>query len=147
MRLTTKCRYGTRAMIEIGMSYGAGSVQLNQISRRQKISPKYLVHLLASLKAAGLVKTVRGARGGYLVDRPPSRIKLSEIFRALEGSPSPVDCVDDPTICPESELCVARRLWTRIRDAISQVLESTTLQDLIDQRRELELTKGGMYHI
>ncbi len=147
MRLTTKCRYGTRAMMEIGMSYGQGSVQLNRVAERQKISPKYLVHLLASLKTAGLVKTIRGARGGYLLSKPPSQIKLIDIFRTLEGSPSPVECVEDPTVCPESEGCVARDLWGQIRDAITKVLESTTLQDLIDRRKAKEQTKKTMYQI
>ncbi len=147
MRLTTKCRYGTRAMVEIGMVYGQGPIQLNHIAERQRISPKYLVHLLASLKASGLVKTVRGARGGYLLDRPPSQIRLIEVFRALEGSPSPVECVDDPKACPLSNLCVTRDLWIRIRDAITGVLDTTTLQDLIDQRRKKEQTKKGMYYI
>ena len=147
MRLTTKCRYGTRAMVEMGMAYGKGYMQLQQIAERQKISAKYLVHLLASLRAAGLVKTVRGARGGYLLGRPPSKIKLIEVFRALEGSPGPVECVDDPKACEESELCVTRDLWVRIRDAVSEVLESTTLQDLIDQRRDKEQAKKSMYYI
>jgi len=147
VRLTTKCRYGARAMLEIGMSHGRGPIQLNHIAERQKISPKYLVHLLASLKASGLIRTVRGARGGYLLDRVPSKIKLIEIFRSLEGSPSPVECVDDPKVCPESDFCVTRDLWVRIGDAITNVLETTTLQDLIDQRRKKEQTKKGMYYI
>jgi len=147
VRLTTKCRYGTRAMVEMGMAYGRGAIQLNRIAQQQKISPKYLVHLLASLKAAGLVKTVRGARGGYLLDKPPSEIKLIEIFRVLEGTTSPVDCVDDPKTCPESKLCVTRDVWTRIRDALNNVLESTTLEDLIEQRKQREQAEKAMYHI
>jgi Rrf2 family cysteine metabolism transcriptional repressor len=147
MRLTTKCRYGTRAMVEMGMAYGKGSVQLKHIAKQQRISPKYLVHLLASLKAAGLVKTVRGARGGYLLGKPPSETKLIEVFRVLEGTTSPVECVDDPKSCPESERCVTREVWTRIRDAINEVLESTTLQDLIDQRKEREQAEKTMYYI
>lgn len=147
MRLTTKCRYGTRAMIEIGKAYGRGSVRLNQIAEKQGISAKYLVHLLASLRTAGLVKAVRGARGGYLIDRAPSKIKLSEIFRALEGSPAPLECVDDPTACPKSKLCVARDLWVRLTDAIRAVLEATTLQDLINQQKEKEQARKGMYYI
>ncbi|MDP2898216.1 MAG: Rrf2 family transcriptional regulator [bacterium] len=147
MRLTTKCRYGTRAMVEMGLAYGKGSMQLSQIAENQDISPKYLVHLLASLKAAGLVKTVRGARGGYLLDKPPSDIKLIEIFRVLEGSTSPVECVDDPKTCPRSELCVTRGVWARIRDAMNEVLESTTLQDLIVERKQKEEARKEMYYI
>jgi Rrf2 family cysteine metabolism transcriptional repressor len=134
-------------MVEMGMAYGRGSVQLSHIAERQKVSAKYLVHLLASLKAAGLVKTVRGARGGYLLDKPPSEIKLIEVFRVLEGSSSPVECVDDPKVCPESNVCVTRDVWTRIRDAINDVLESTTLQDLIELRKQKEQAKKAMYYI
>jgi len=134
-------------MMEIGKAYGTGSIRLREIAQKQGISPKYLVHLLASLKAAGLLKTVRGARGGYLIDRPPLEIKLSEIFRALEGSPSPTECVDDSSVCPKSELCATRELWTQIGDAIRHVLESTTLQDLIDRQKAAEQTKKAMYYI
>lgn len=147
MRLTTKCRYGTRAMLEMGLAYGKGPVQLNQIAEHQDISRKYLVHLLASLKAAGLIKAVRGARGGYLLDRHPSDIKLIEIFRTLEGSTSPVECVDDPKSCAKSELCVTRDVWLRIRDAMNEILESTTLQDLINERIEKGEAQKGMYYI
>jgi len=134
-------------MVELGMAYGQGPIHLSHIAEQQKISAKYLVHLLASLNAAGLVKTVRGARGGYLLDRPPSEVKLIDIYRVLEGTTSPVDCVDDPKTCPESRLCVARGVWARIADAIKNVLESTTLQELVDQRKEREEASKAMYHI
>lgn len=147
MRLTTKCRYGTRAMLEMGLAFGKGPIQLNQIAQHQRISRKYLVHLLASLKAAGLVKAVRGARGGYLLDRHPSNIRLIEIFRTLEGSTSPVECVDDPGACAKSQLCVTRDVWVRIRNAMDEVLESTTLQDLINETMEKREAKKGMYYI
>jgi Rrf2 family cysteine metabolism transcriptional repressor len=147
VRLTTKFRYGTRAMVEMAMAYGEGAIQLSQIAERQKVSSKYLVHLLASLKAAGLVQTIRGARGGYLLNRPPSQIKLLDVFRALEGSPSPVECVDDPKNCPDSDLCVTRDVWVRIRDVVSNVLDSTTLQDLVDRRKKKERDKKAMYYI
>lgn len=147
MRLTTKCRYGTRAMLEMALAYGKGPVQLNQIAEHQGISRKYLVHLLASLKAAGLVKAVRGARGGYLLEKHPSDIKLIEIFRILEGSTSPVECVDDPRACPKSELCVTREVWIRIRNAMNEVLESTTLQDLVNEGRLKRESQRGMYYI
>lgn len=147
MRLTTKCRYGTRAMLEMGLAFGKGPIQLNQIAEHQRISRKYLVHLLASLKAAGLVKAVRGPHGGYLLDRPPSDIKLIEIFRVLEGSTSPVECVDDPGVCAKSELCVTRDVWAKIRNAMNQVLESTTLQDLINETMQKREANKGMYYI
>jgi len=134
-------------MIEIGKTYGSGSIRLSQIAQKQGVSAKYLVHLLGSLKAAGLLRTVRGARGGYLMKSPPSEIKLGQIFRALEGSPGPVECVDDRNACPRSELCVAREVWLRIKDAIRDVLESTTLQDLIDRQTEKQQAQKAMYYI
>lgn len=147
MRITTKCRYGTRAMVELGLADSRDPVQLDRIAERQKISAKYLVHLLASLKAAGLVRSVRGARGGYVLDRPPSEIKLIDIYRVLEGTTAPLECVDDPESCPDLDLCVARDVWVRIRDAVNDILESTTLQDLVDKRKEKEQAKKAMYHI
>ena len=81
------------------------------------------------------------------MDRPPSEVKLIDIYRVLEGTTSPVACVDDPNACPESKLCVTRDVWARIRDAVDDVLESTSLQDLVDARKDKEQAREAMYHI
>ena len=147
MRLTTNCRYGTRAMVELGLADSRDPVQLDRIAERQKTSPEYLVHLLAALKTAGLVRSVRGACGGYVLDKPPSGIKLIDICRVLEGTTAPLECVDDPRSCPDADLCVTRDLWARMKDVVDDVLESPTLQDLVDSRKHKQQAKKAMYHI
>jgi Rrf2 family cysteine metabolism transcriptional repressor len=94
-----------------------------------------------------LVKSTRGAGGGVLLLKPPEEIKLSEVLELLEGSIAPVDCVDNPKICPRSEFCVTRDIWIEMKMAMRQVLDSTTLQDLVERQREKGQTETGMYYI
>ena len=96
---------------------------------------KYLKQLLAPLKAAGLVRTIRGAHGGFILAKPPSEIKLIEIVQVMEGSMAPSECVDDAQICSRSDSCVTRHVWTEIKEATDKVLESTNLQDLVVRSR------------
>lgn len=143
MRLSTRSRYGTRAMLELALHYGQGPVLLKEIAERQEISKKYLDQIITTLRAANLVKSVRGAHGGYILAREPSSIKLSEIIQALEGPVSPVNCVDDPSLCSRSIHCVTRDVWTDIKKAIFQVLDSMTLEDLVERQTK----KGEGYGI
>ena len=130
MRLSTKVRYGVRAMIDLANHRDSEPVLVKAISERQGISKKYLESLLAALKAAGLVRSVRGAKGGYKLARPPERITLEEITVALDGPPVLVDCVEDPDTCERSQWCVAKDLWSEITEMLIQKLRSTTLADL-----------------
>ena len=148
MRLSTKVRYSVRFMLELALSYSQGNVRLREVAERQEVSEKYLEHLVAGLKAAGLVRGLRGRRGGYALARPPAEIPLSEIHAAVEGSLAPVACVDDPAICSREEQCVARDVWKEVRDAVRDVLESTTLQDLVDRHRQKSGSEDrNMYYI
>ena len=122
-------------------------VLLKDIARRQEVSLPYLEHLITPLIAAGLVKSTRGARGGVLLVRPPAEVTLPEVVLLLEGSIAPVDCVNDPKVCHRSTSCVTRDVWIQIKDAMTQVLDSTTLQDLVERQRQKEQTETGMYHI
>jgi Rrf2 family protein len=122
-------------------------VLLKDIARRQEVSLPYLEHLITPLIAAGLVKSTRGARGGVLLVRPPAEVKLTEVVLLLEGSIAPVDCVNDPKVCRRSASCVTRDVWIQIKDAMTQVLDSTTLQDLVERQRQKEQTETRMYHI
>lgn len=133
MKLSTKGQYATRAMLELALHFGDGPVQVKDISRRQEISDRYLEQLLTPLKAAGLVRVIRGAHGGFTLAKPPAGIRLIEIIQIMEGSTAPVDCVDDAQICSRSGLCVTRGVWAEIKNAIDKVLESTTLQDLLER--------------
>lgn len=147
MKLSTKGRYGARAMMDLALHYGQGLVLLKDIAKRQQISERYLEHLILSLKAAGLVSSTRGARGGFTLTRPPSQIRLSEIIQIMEGSIAPVECVDDPKVCSLADLCVTRDIWSEMKEAMSGVLESTTLQDLVQRQMEKERPEAIMYYI
>ena len=134
-------------MLDLALHYGEGPVSVKDIAERQEVSERYLVHLMVSLKAAGLVKSMRGARGGFSLAEPPAQIKLSEIIQVLEGSIAPVECVDDPKACSRSERCVTRDIWAEMNRATSEVLESTTLEDLVQRQREKEKREPAMYYI
>jgi Rrf2 family transcriptional regulator, cysteine metabolism repressor len=146
MKLSTKGRYGTRAMIDIALYRDSGATLLKDISARQGISLKYLDHILSSLRKAGLVKNVRGKGGGYSLTRPASRITLCEIIEAVEGSLAPVECVDDPEYCKKTCTCSARDVWVKVRQSIEDVLRNTTLQSLIESQ-EKKAAPPGTYTI
>jgi len=136
MKLSTRGRYGLRALLDLALHQGAGLVRLKDIARRQDISLHYLERLIAPLIVAGLVKSTRGARGGVLLVKAPSQVKLSEVIQALEGSIAPVKCVSDPGLCQRSALCASRDVWSELMKAMVQVLDSTTLQDLVDRQKK-----------
>lgn len=147
MKLSTKGRYGARAMMDLALHYGEGPILLKDIATRQQISEPYLQHLFKPLKAAGLVTSMRGAHGGFALAKPPSEITVSEIIRTVEGSVALVECVDDPKACLRADLCVTRDIWTEIKKAMSGILESTTLQGLVQRQREKDKTETVMYYI
>jgi Rrf2 family protein len=147
MKLSTRARYGTRALLDLALHSGEGAVLLKDIARRQEISLPYLEHLISPLVAAGIVKSTRGARGGILLLKPPAEIKLSEVLELLEGSIAPVDCVNNPKICPRSDLCVTRDIWSELKKVMNGVLESTTLQDLVERQKGKNGPKHRMYYI
>lgn len=135
MRLSTKGRYGLRAMLDIAQKQESGPVAIHTIAERQNISGRYLEQLLIPLKQAGLVKSVRGAQGGYILGKNPAQITVGDIIRILEGPIAPVDCVSEvnPDECIRAEKCVTRQVWSRLRDSISNILDSYTLEDLVNE--------------
>jgi len=135
MKLSTKGRYAARAMLDLALHFGQGPILVKDISRRQEISQRYLEQLLTPLKVAGLVRVVRGARGGFTLAKPPSEIRLLEIIQIMEGSTAPVECVDDAQICSRSDFCVTREVWAEMKKATDTVLESITLQDLLERQK------------
>jgi Rrf2 family protein len=110
---------------------------VKDISKRQYISARYLEHILTPLKLAGLVRVTRGARGGFALVRPPSEITLLDIIYTVEGSTAPVECVDDAQICRLSGSCASREVWTEIKRVTDKVLESTTLQQLLERQKKI----------
>ena len=147
MKLSTRGRYGTRALLEIALHYGEGPVPLKDIARSQQIPLQYLEHLITPLVAAGMIRSVPGARGGVWLARSPQEIKLSAVIGLLEGSIALVECVSDPKYCPRSDFCVTRDIWGELKKAMDGVLESTTLQDLVERQKRKERPEEVMYHI
>jgi len=147
VRLSTRGRYATKAMLDLAFHYGEGPIMIREIAQRQGVSGRYLEHLVSLLRTAGLVKSTRGARGGFTLAKPPSEIKVSDIIRICEGSIAPTECVDNPEICSRNEFCVARDIWVEMKEAMDGILESTTLQDLIERQQEKGRQKTAMYHI
>ncbi len=134
MKFPTTIRYGARALIELAAAYPERAVSVREVGEQQKISPKYLEHILQSLKAAGLVQVVRGKRGGYVLARPPRSITLKEVYERLVGSLAPVDCVDCPDSCSMQETCPTWDTWVEVKEAVATVLERTTIQDLLERK-------------
>ena len=132
MKISTRTRYGMRAILELALAYKAGPLQIKVIAERQNISNKYLEQLIAIIKSAGLVRSIRGPHGGYVLAKSPEDIKLSEIFRVLEGPVVTVECVENEQACASFADCITRRLWIEVNDAILNVLTNKTLQDLVD---------------
>ncbi len=135
MKLSSRSRYGFRAILELAVEYGNGPLQIKTIAQREDISNKYLEQLIAMLKASGLVRSIRGPKGGYELTRPPSDVKLSDVFTTLEGPVVTVECLEHPEFCPRCTECVTRDVWAQMQSAIMGVLESMTLQDLVDKSK------------
>ena len=136
MKLSTRTRYGIRAILELSENYGNEPIQLRVIARNQGVSVKYLEQLMAILKSAGIVRSVRGSKGGYILAKSPSQIKVSDCFQCLEGSVITTECVEDESYCERTNDCIARQVWTEVQKAVMEVLESITLQNLVDRAKQ-----------
>ncbi len=130
MRMSTRGRYGLRVMAELAAHYGRGPVSVEVLARSQDISGKYIHVLVGGLRAAGLVRGVRGPRGGYELTRPPADITALDVVEALEGRTAPVDCVADPGQCPRSGECPTRDVWCGVAAAVDRVLRTTTVAQI-----------------
>jgi len=137
MRLTTKGRYGTRAMLDLAMHAERERVPVKRIAECQNIPIRYLEQILNTLRKTGLIKSVRGVNGGYSLAKKPDEIRILDIVTALEGSLAPVKCVDHNTEgCERFEHCVTRALWSELKDKIEETLSTTTLEDLCVEERK-----------
>jgi Rrf2 family protein len=143
MKVSTRVRYAVRALLDVAVSGEQGPVSLRRISERQQISLLYLQQLVRPLIAGGLVRSTRGPGGGLTLARPAADITLSEIFRTIEGSFTPVDCVANPDACSRYKGCVTRDVWAEVETAVNRVLESTTLGDLARRQQERDKLSRG----
>jgi len=130
MRLTTRTRYGLRALASLAAAHNTGGKCAREIADEQNVSKKYLESILAQLRASGLVRSVRGAHGGYILAREPEEMTVADVVRALEGSLALVDCVDDPAICADVETCSTRRVWVEAEQALTSSLEAISISSL-----------------
>lgn len=149
MKLSTRGRYGLRAMIDMAQSDEVGPIATRLIAERQGISERYLEQLMVPLKRAGLVKSVRGSQGGYLLGKKPQDITAGDIVRILEGPIAPVECVSEtnPEACSRADYCVTRVVWTKVRDSIAEVLDSYTLADLAHESKKAPIKDAFVYKI
>ncbi len=136
MKLSTRTRYGIRAMLELAENYGEGPLQIKVIANRQDISVKYLEQLMAMLRSGGFVRSIRGSKGGYMLSKVPAQVKLDELFTCLEGPVVTVECVEDENYCARAADCVTRQVWAQVQAAMMKVLQSMTLQDLVNRTKE-----------
>ena len=134
-----------RAILELALEYGKAPLQIKTISKREDISNKYLEQLVAMLKASGLVRSMRGPRGGYMLAKSPEEIQLKEVFLALEGPMVSAECLEHPEYCPRCSDCATREIWQELQNAVLGVLESVTLADLVE--RSIRSNKTNNYHI
>ena len=142
MKISTKGRYGVRAMFELAKNYGSYPVSVKKISQHQEIPLPYLERILNGLNKAKLVYSVRGPGGGFTLARRPEGIKIIDIISVLEESISPVFCVDasEKNQCKRVNGCIAHLLWKKLDKKIREVLEGTTLKDLCEWEKELSST-------
>jgi len=147
MKLSTKGRYGTRAMIDLALNRDDGPVSSRDIARRQSVSRGYLEQILVRLAARDLVRPVRGRSGGFVLSRAPSEITLAQIVEALEGRIDVVKCADDPTVCDRASHCVTRDVWAGVSRAIDHHLSGITLADMAERQSERHEAGAATYSI
>jgi len=148
MKISTKGRYGLRAMVDLAVNASVEHVALNAVAKRQNISMNYLEQVFAALRKAGLVKSVKGAQGGYILARDPAGIKVGDILRVLEGNLSVVDESETNFDDEKSiQYCLKQNVWDKIDDSINSIVDSITLEDLVHEYKRLNDMESIMYYI
>ncbi len=138
IKISTRGRYGLRALVDLSLHQKDKAIPLREISEREKISEQYLEQLFASLRKAGIVSSVRGAHGGYLLNKDPEEITAGDVIRILEGPIQPVNCVTEDFECEQEEECVTHELWGLLSEQIEEVLDSYTLAELREKAKEVK---------
>ena len=145
MKLTMKGDYGLRAMLDMAAYYGQGPIESADIARRQYIPEQYLDQILMALRKEGLVKSVRGPKGGHMLARSPAEITMAQVMQALEGYVPPMECLPNPDFCKLSPGCALREVWQQIDAMTQQLLGATTIEQLA-QRHKIDNLET-MYYI
>lgn len=140
MKLSTKGRYGVKAMVDLAIHYGETPVSIKSIAERQNISEFYLEQLFAPLRKVGLIRSMRGAQGGYVLNRQPSEITVADIIDVLEGPIEISTCIEKGE-CDNEDFCPTRLLWEKIKNSIDDVTNSVTLQDMADDYKNMSMLR------
>lgn len=142
MRLTARSEYGLLALIDLGCRFGDGPVSAREVSERQGIPAKFLEQLLGELRKNGLISSVRGARGGFVLTRDPAQITVLEVVEALEGPLAPTSC-DGGSVCGRSGACAAAGVWAKATEALRDVFVTTTIADLSTKQAQFDIGSGA----
>lgn len=142
MKISTKGRYALRLMLDLAMNSTGQPISLKDIAKRQDISDKYLEQIISVLNKAGYVKSIRGAQGGYILTKEPAEYTVGMILRLTEGSLAPVACVDAKTVCEKMQDCATIMVWKKMNEAINEVVDSITLEDLVENEKQ-KTGEGG----
>jgi len=142
VKLSTKGRYGVKAALHLALNYNNEHISIKSIAEKINVSEYYLEQLFSQLRRAAIVRSIRGAHGGYTLSRPPNEVTVYDIIEVLEGSIEISDCIEDTT-CNNSDSCATRLLWIRFKESIDGVLKSTTLQDMADDYNKFKKIKDG----
>ena len=151
MRISHRCEYGLRALLELAKSSDEGPVRIEEIARRQTIPKQFLANLLVQLKRGRFVQSKKGPEGGYYLARPARQINVGEVVRFIDGSVAPIQCVSRSLgeRCEIGGRCGFLPLWRRVRDAVAEIVDHTTIADVVEEqlREEAAGAKALMYHI
>jgi Rrf2 family cysteine metabolism transcriptional repressor len=140
MRISQKCQYAVRAVLELAKRFGTGPATVNEIARKKAVPARFLEIILNELKQGGYVRSRRGAMGGYELGMDPREITVGQIIRTVDGPLDPVRCIseDGASECPLGRRCALVGLWRRAKDAVEEIYDGTTFQDLVEQELVLE---------
>ncbi len=148
MKMSTKGRYGLRALLDLAINSEEGHVPINLIAERQDMSVSYLEHLFSLLKKAGLVRSVKGAQGGYLLARQVDRMRVGDVLRALEGDLSLVDAPQEKDKEEDAlSRCIRTMVWDAVDERIGRLVDNITLEELVEEQRALSGISEPMYYI
>ena len=126
-----------RLMLELGRHYGQGPLSMSAVSRKQDIPVKYLEQIIIPLKKEGLIRSVRGPKGGHMLTKPPSEISVWKVLNLLETQVVLLDCLNDPQVCEHTRDCLIRPVWGKAYESMRRVFEETSLEDILDEHRNL----------
>ncbi len=151
MKVSTKGDYATRALQDLAIHYDEGPVPIETIAQRQGLPARYLEQVLLTLKQAGFLGSKRGVNGGYYLAKPPREITIGQVMRVVDGPVAPIFCVTVSAgrreICPKEGACALQDLWGEVRDAVSKIVDATTLEDISRRARAKQEAARVTYHI